>query len=106
MPMSTFDKDGDEAWRKCWVCDTRVYVVTGDAAKGNIAPINTWVEVNLTNGVLVSLEILGELTAVWRPGRRSTTAHTASVVWPPSRHSLELDIWSSAHLHSTRPVSP
>lgn len=54
MPMSTFDQDGDEAWRKCWVCRTRVYRIEGKLANDKLAPIHAWVEVNLSNGVIVS----------------------------------------------------
>jgi len=54
--MSTFDKVGDEAWRKCWVCDTRVYSVKGKAANDNLAPINTWVDVDLSSRILVSAD--------------------------------------------------
>jgi hypothetical protein len=54
--MSTFEhiEHKADAWRKCWVCGSRVYSVKGKAASDKLAPINAWVEVDLSNGVIVS----------------------------------------------------
>jgi hypothetical protein len=51
--MSTYEKIGDEGWRKCWVCGTRMYSVKGKLADETLAPTHAWVDVDLSDGVLV-----------------------------------------------------
>lgn len=64
--MSTFlhegeDTDRKEAWRKCWVCDIKVYRTT-DKKESDMAPSECWVEVDFNSGVVVSCGRLDALT--------------------------------------------
>jgi hypothetical protein len=51
--MPSGDRDG--AWRRCLLCDVKVYRVTGLHYRDHPSADETWVEIQLDHSILVSL---------------------------------------------------
>jgi hypothetical protein len=48
-----------ESWRKCWICDVRVYKVQGK--RRDDPPVtSSWVSIDLSEGLMVSSASLSE----------------------------------------------